>query len=88
MGRVGTDAAVAGIKGLLSFGTGALTGGAGLWNVPKGVAPGAMNFLTKLYLNNVIGTGLKLSTDAIYAGILGEECGWINVLKKILKWIF
>ena len=33
--RIGTDALVAGIKGLLSFGAGAWTGGAGLWEYSK-----------------------------------------------------
>ena len=86
--RIGTDALVAGIKGLLSFGAGAWTGGAGLWNVPKGAAPGFLNAATKIYLNTVIGTGLKLSVDAIYAMLLGEECGWINGLKGVIDWVF
>jgi len=87
-GRIVSDAAVAGIKGLLSFTAGVWTGGAGLWNIPKGVAPGLGNFAVKLYLNTVIGTGLKLTVDAIYALILKEECGWINGLESILRRIF
>ena len=87
-GRIASDAAVAGIKGLLSFAAGAWTGGAGLWNIPKGVAPGLGNFVVKLYLNTIIGTGLKLTADAIYALILKEECGWINGLESILRRIF
>lgn len=87
-GRIASDAAVAGIKGLFSFATGAWTGGAGLWNIPSGAAPGIGNFAAKLFLNNVIGSGWKLSVDAIYAYILGEECGWINGLESILEWIF
>ena len=86
--RIGTDALVAAIKGVLSFGAGALTGGAGLWNIPKGAAPGFLNAAIKIYLNTVIGTGLKLSVDAIYAMLLGEECGWINGLEKIIDWVF
>lgn len=53
-----------------------------------GAAPGIGNFAAKLFLNNVIGSGWKLSVDAIYAYILGEECGWINGLESILEWIF
>ena len=53
----------------------------------KGAAPRFLNAATKIYLNTVIDTGLKLSVDAIYAMILGEECGWINGLKKIIDWI-
>ena len=87
-GRIASDAAVAGIKGLLGFAAGAWTGGAGLWNIPKGAAPGLGNFVVKLYLNTVIGTGLKLTADAIYALILKEECGWINGLESILRRIF
>ena len=86
--RIGTDALVAGIKGLLGFGVGALTGGARLWNIPKGSAPGYLNAATKIYLNTVIGTGLKLSVDAIYAMLLEEECGWINGLKRAIDWAF
>ncbi len=86
--RIGTDATVAGIKGLLSFGTGLWTGAAGLWNIPSGAAPGIGNLATKLFLNNVIGSGLKLSVDAIYALILGEDCGWINLVEKFLKLVF
>ena len=86
--RIGSDALVAGIKGLLSFGAGAWTGAAGLWNIPKGAAPGFVNISTKLYLNTVIGTGWKLTVDAIYAMVLGEECGWINGLKKVCDMIF
>ena len=67
---------------------GAWYGGAGLWNIPKGIAPGLGNFAVKLYLNSVIGTGLKLTVDAIYALILKEKCGWINVLRSILRRIF
>ena len=72
----------------MSFGTGALSGGAGLWNIPSGAAPGVVNFAAKLFLNNVIGSGWKLSVDAIYEYILGEECGWINGLESILELIF
>lgn len=83
--RMGTDALVAGIKGLLSFGTGAWTGAAGLWNIPKDTAPGLLNFGTKVFLNTVIGTGLKLSVDAVYAMIIGEECGWISMIRKMFQ---
>ena len=62
--------------------------GAALWNIPSGTAPGIGNFASKLFLNSVIGSGMKLSVDAIYALILGEDCGWINGLEKFLKWIF
>ena len=54
----------------------------------SGAAPGISNFAAKLFLNNVIGSGWKLSVDAIYAYILGEECRWINGLESILEWIF
>ena len=87
-GRIASDAAVAGIKGLLSFVTGAWTGGSGLWNIPSGAAPGIGNFAAKLILNNVIGGVWKLTVDATYAHILGEECGWINGLESIIEWIF
>lgn len=87
-GRIVSDAAVVGIKGLLSFAAGVWTGGAGLWNIPKGVASGLGNFAVKLYLNTVIGTGLKLTVDAIYALILKGECRWINGLESILRRIF
>ena len=70
--RIASDALVAGIKGLLSFGVGAWTGGAGLWNIPKGAAPGILNTGTKMFLNTVIGSGLKFTVDAVYAAILGE----------------
>ena len=72
----------------MSFGAGAWTGGAGLWNIPKGTATGAVNFLSKLYLNTVIGSGSKLAVDAIYEYILVGECGWVNGLEWILEWIF
>lgn len=88
VGRIGSDALVAGIKGLLSFGSGAWTGGAGLWNIPKGAAPGALNFTTKILLNTVIGNSWKLTVDAIYASILEEECGWINGLTAVTEWLF
>ena len=86
--RIGTDALVAGIKGLLNFVAGAWTGGAGLWNIPKGAAPGALNFCTKLALNSIIGLFWRLSVDAIYAAILEEECGWIKFVETVMDWMF
>ena len=86
--RVGTDALISGIKGVLSFVSGAWTGGAGLWNIPNGAAPGALNFITKVSLNAIIGSGWKLSVDVIYAMVMEEECGWVNALKKIMEMIF
>ena len=86
--RIASDALIAGIKGLLSFGVGALTVGAGLCNIPKGAAPGMLNLSTKMFLNTVIGNGLKMPVDAVYAAILGEECGWISGIKTIMDWIF
>lgn len=86
--RIASDAFVAGIKGLLSFVAGAWTGAAGLWNIPKGAAPGFMNLSTKVVLNGVIGSGWKLTVDAVYAMILKEECGWINVVKKVIERLF
>ena len=62
--------------------------GAWLRNIPRGATPGIGNFVIRLYLNNVIGTGLKLFVDAIYALILEEECRWINGLEWILRRIF
>lgn len=79
---------IAGIKGLLSFGVGAWTGGAGLWDIPKGAAPGMLNLSTKMFLNTVIGNGLKMPVDAVYAAILREECGRISGIKTIMDWIF
>ena len=73
---------------MLSFGVCAWTGGAGLWNIPKGAVTGIGNFITKFLLNNILGNGTKLVVDSVYAMILGEECGWINVLKAIIEWIF
>ena len=86
--RVATDALAAGIKGLLGFAAGAWTGASGLWNAPEGAAPGFLNLATKTVLNISIGTGWKLSVDAIYAKMIGEECGWINALKAVMEWIF
>ena len=88
LNRIASDALVAGIKGLLSFGVGAWTGGAGLWNIPKGAAPGILNMGTKTFLNTSIGNGLKMSVDAVYAAILEEECGWISGMRTVQEWIF
>ena len=85
---IASDGFVAGIKGFFNFGIGALTGGAGLWNIPKGTAPGLLNLATKMFLNTVIGGVLRLSVDAIYATILGEECTWIKGIKSIMDWVF
>ena len=85
---MGTGAALAAGGTIAGLSVGAWTGGAGLWDIPKGVAPGLGNFVVKLYLNTVIGTGLKLTADAIYALILKEECGWIKGLESILRRIF
>ena len=86
--RIRNDALVAGIKGVISFGTGMWTGAAGLWDIPKGTAPGFMNFITKATLNIVIGGEFKAIVDVIYASLIGEECGWVNALQKILDLIF
>lgn len=86
--RIATDALIAGIKGLLNFGVGFLTGAAGLWDIPKGSVSGILNKATKIYLNSVIGGVLKMSVDAIYATILEEKCGWINGLKSIINRFF
>lgn len=86
---MGIGAALAvGIKGLLNFGVGFLTGAAGLWDIPKGSVSGILNKVTKIYLNSVIGGVLKMSVDAIYATILEEKCGWINGLKSIINRFF
>ena len=81
--RIASDSLVEEIKGLLSFWVGAWTGGAGLWNIPKSAAPGILNMGTKMFLNTVIGSGLKLTVDAVYAAILGEECGWISGIRTV-----
>ncbi len=92
---MGTGAAIAaggslfGLSVGASFGVGmAITVGAGLWNIPKGAVPGMLNLSTKMFLNTVIGNGLKMPVDAVYAAILGEECGWISGIKTIMDWIF
>ena len=72
---------------MLSFGVGAWTGGAGLWDIPKGAAPGFVNLGTRMFLNTVIGGVWKLSVDAIYAMIIEEECGWVNGLISAVDWI-
>lgn len=82
-GRISSDALVAGIKGLLSFGTGAWTGAGGMWDIPKGNAPGVFNLVYRSCLNGIIGGSWKMSVDAVYSYILGEECGWISFLKKL-----
>ena len=63
------DSIVATIKGAVSFASGAWTGAAGLWNIPKGAAPGALNLIKKIYLNVSLGTLWRLSIDLVYSGI-------------------
>ena len=58
-----------------------------MWDIPKGAAPGLINSGTKVFLNTAIGTELKLSVDIIYAMVLGEECGWINGLRRAMTLI-
>ena len=80
--RVFSDGVVAGVKGLLSFGAGAWL--SGLWNIPKGANPGLLNSASRIGLNFVIGTGWRLAADAVYADILGEECGWIKFIESLI----
>ena len=86
--RIGTDALVGNMKGLLCFTTGAWTGGAGLWNIPKGSAPGFSNLLTRILLNGIIGTTWKFTVDVIYSVIMGEECEWIESVREFAEEIF
>ena len=86
--RISSDAILSGTKGLLSFASGAWTGAAGLWDIPKNSAPGFLTLCEKVALNSAIGTGWKLSADLIYYAILGEDCAWANGLATIIEKIF
>ena len=83
--RIASDAFVTGVKGVTSFVVGMWLGG--LWNF-DGAAPGLTNLTARVLLNAVIGGGLRMSIDAIYAKILGEECGWISFLEKTMNYLF
>lgn len=78
------DAGVTGLKGLLNFGVGAWTGGAGLWNIPQGTNSGLFNLALKIGLNTNIGGGLRFSVDTTYKGIKGESFLWAEKLRQIL----